>query len=104
MSNVLRIACFTAVGIVACCVSGCDDGGAADAIRKRRSNLQQLGVAYQGYYQDNKRSPANAAELLGFMEPQGEADSQVRDAITSLAEGDIVMALRLGASARRFPS
>ncbi len=92
MSNVLKIACIAAVGIVVCCVGGCDDGGAADAIRKRRSNLQQLGIAYQGYYQDNKRSAANAAELLGFMELQGEADPQVRDAITSLEEGDIVMA------------
>ncbi len=91
MLNVLKLAFVATLAIAVCCLSGCGDDGAADAIRKRRSNLQQLGIAYLSYHEGNQRSPANANELLGFMKPQAEDDPQMRDAITSLEEGDITM-------------
>lgn len=91
MSNLVKLMTTVVIGIVICCLDGCGDGGAADAIRKRRSNLQQLGVSYQAFLQENKRSAASAAELLSYMEPQKDAVPRMRDAIISLEEGDITM-------------
>jgi hypothetical protein len=88
----VKLVSLVVIGPVVCCLVGCGDGGAADAIQKRRSNLQQLGIAYQRYHEGNQRSPADAIELLGFMKSQVENDPQLRDAIISLEEGDIVMA------------
>ncbi len=92
MLNLARLLSIVMTGIVVCCLGGCGDSGAADAIRKRRSNLHQLGIAYQSFHEGNQRSPANAIELLGFMQPQAEDGPQLRNAITSLEEGDVVMA------------
>ena len=79
------------LGIVVCCLGGCGDGGAADAIRKRRSNLQQLGTFYLSYLQENQRTAANARELLDYMGQAADGDPPVLDAVTSLEEGDIVI-------------
>ncbi len=70
-------------------LSGCGDGGAA--VLQRRSNLEQIGVAYQGFYEANGKAPASMAELITHMNSVSQGEEAVTDAITSLEEGDIVV-------------
>lgn len=91
MSKSKSLPVFLLLGIVVCCLGGCGDGGAADAIRKRRSNLQQLGTFYLSYRQEHQRAAASASELLDYMRQTATNNPPVLDAITSLEEGDIVL-------------
>ena len=78
------------VGVAAMVLTvGCGDGGAA--VLKRRSDLTELGRAYQSFHDEQQRGPANAIELIESMSQAAESDEKVASAIKSLEEGEIVM-------------
>lgn len=70
--------------------AGCGDGGAADLVRMRRSNLATLGAAYLSYYQEQGESPTSVSALADYMKASA-SDPKTADAITALTEGDVIM-------------
>lgn len=71
-------------------VLGCN-GEAEQAVALRRSNLTELGAAFQAFYGDRGKAPAGVGELSEYMLENSPDDQAIQDAVDSIEARDVQM-------------